>query len=183
MLDYPNRTAIFESIVLPRLPFDKDTVKAFMEKHDAFNAPASTKYHGAWPGGWFDHSLCVMQQLALLSERNGLNWQREESPYIVGFFHDACKLDQYQYMREENGKPVYAWRSDTLYKGHGDKSVIMLASMGAQLTGEEVACIRYHMGAFVEKEMWSDYTRAIHTWPNVLWTHTADMIASHIYDK
>lgn len=25
-----------------------------------------------------------------------------------------------------------------------------------------------------------DYTRAIHRYPNVLWTHQADMIAAHI---
>lgn len=41
-------------------------------------------------------------------------------------------------------------------------------------------CIRYHMGAFTDKEEWQDYTRAIHRYPNVLWTHQADMIAAHI---
>ena len=167
--------------VLPHIPFK--AITDYLTCLDAFNAPASTKYHGAWPGGWFDHSLCVMQQLVLLTDRNGLTWKRPESPYIVGFFHDICKLDQYQYVRDdENGKPVYAWNANTLFKGHGDKSVIMLASLG-QLTEEEVTCIRYHMGAFVDKELWGDYTRAVHQYPNVLWTHTADMIASHIYDK
>ena len=38
----------------------------------------------------------------------------------------------------------------------------------------------YHMGAFTDKEEWQDYTRAIHRYPNVLWTHQADMIAAHI---
>ena len=45
---------------------------------------------------------------------------------------------------------------------------------------EEVLCIRYHMGAFVSKEEWQDYTRAVNKYPNVLWTHTADMLASHV---
>lgn len=48
------------------------------------------------------------------------------------------------------------------------------------ITREEEACIRYHMGAFTEKEEWKDYTDAVERFPNVLWTHTADMIASHI---
>ena len=73
----------------------------------------------------------------------------------------------------------YDYNNETLLKGHGDKSVMMLASL-MQLTEEEAACIRYHMGAFTSKEEWNDYTRAIHMYPNVLWTHQADMIATHI---
>ena len=46
-----------------------------------------------------------------------------------------------------------------------------------------MTCIRYHMGAFIDKEQWNDYTRAVEQYPNVLWTHTADMIASHVYMK
>ena len=75
----------------------------------------------------------------------------------------------------------YNYNNETLFKGHGDKSVMMLASL-MQLTEEEVACIRYHMGAFTDKEEWNDYTRAIHKYPNVLWTHHADMIATHIME-
>lgn len=70
---------------------------------------------------------------------------------------------------------------DTLLKGHGDKSV-MLLSMYLPLTMEEILCIRYHMGAFVDQKEWSDYTRAIHLYNTVLWTHHADMIASHILE-
>nr|DAR68166.1 MAG TPA: hypothetical protein [Caudoviricetes sp.] len=41
-------------------------------------------------------------------------------------------------------------------------------------------CIRYHMGAFTDKSEWNDYTRAVSQYPNVLWTHQADMLASHV---
>lgn len=75
----------------------------------------------------------------------------------------------------------FEYNNETLLKGHGDKSVMMLASL-IQLTEEEVACIRYHMSAFTDKEEWNDYTRAIHKYPNVLWTHHADMIATHIME-
>lgn len=179
------RGDMFMRLVVPNIgSLDCPAMGELFRRYKAFEAPASTKYHGSYPGGWFDHSLCVMQQLVLLTERNGLEWQRPESPYIVGFFHDICKLDQYVEVRQdEAGKPIYAWRSDTLFKGHGDKSVLILASVGAQLTEEEVTCIRYHMGAFIDKEQWNDYTRAVEQYPNVLWTHTADMIASHVYMK
>ena len=95
MIDYQAMSAEFTNRVLPYLPFDKDAVCKFLSKHNAFESPASTKYHGAWPGGWFEHSMTVMKQLVILTDRNGLDWQRKESPYIVGFFHDVCKLDQY----------------------------------------------------------------------------------------
>lgn len=148
-----------------------------------FEAPASTHYHGTWEGGLFDHSLCVMRQLVLLTERNGLHWERKESPWIVGFFHDLCKVDQYTRVRDdESGHPVYAFNGNTLHSGHGEKSVMLLAGL-MRLSEEEVACIRYHMGAFTDKDQWNNYTRAVHMYPNVLWTHTADMLASHVYDR
>ena len=80
---------------------------------------------------------------------------------------------------EVPGKFELEYNNNTLLKGHGEKSVMILASH-IQLTEEEVLCIRYHMGAFSDKNEWTDYTRAIQTYPNVLWTHHADMIASQI---
>lgn len=40
--------------------------------------------------------------------------------------------------------------------------------------------ILFHMGAFTEQDQWRSYTNAVHQFPNVLWTHHADMIASHV---
>ena len=182
-MTHDERAHLFREQVQEHIPFMSWKLYSYLVNSGAFDAPASTKYHGAWPGGWFDHSLCVMRQLVLLTERNGLSWERPESPIVVGFFHDLCKVDQYTRISQEDEPPVYAWNSNTLFRGHGDKSVMMLASLGAQLTEEEVVCIRYHMGAFTDKEMWNDYTRAVEKYPNVLWTHTADMIASHVYLK
>ena len=63
-------------------------------------------------------------------------------------------------------------------QGHGDLSVKMLKEV-INLTPEE-ACIRWHMGAFDDNKNWSEYATAIHKFPNVLWTHTADMMAAHL---
>lgn len=141
-----------------------------------FDEPASVKRHGAYEGGLFMHSYQVALELMKLTERNRLEWQRKESPFIVGVFHDLCKTDFYE--KDENG--LYTYKKDTLFQGHGEKSV-MIASTIMQLTEEEAACICYHMGAFRQEDQWKDYTNAIHAYPNVLWTHTADMIAAHIY--
>lgn len=148
-----------------------------------FSAPASTKYHGNYEGGLFYHSFTVMNILVELSAKNNLKWQRAESPFIVGMFHDLCKIDQY---RIDNSEPYtvgeatrYEYRTNTDFKGHGDKSILLLCQH-TKLTEEEVMCIRYHMGAFTEKDEWRDYTNAVHRYANVLWTHHADMLASHV---
>lgn len=161
--------------------------KTYLWEHGFFHVPASTKFHGAYAGGLFDHSCAVMKALVNLTEKNGLEWRNPNSPYIIGMFHDLCKIDQYCHLitgRTRDGQPIYApdeweYNTETLLKGHGDKSV-MLLSQHMKLTEEEVLCIRYHMGAFTDKEEWRDYTRAVHRYPNVLWTHHADMIASHV---
>ena len=152
-----------------------------------FTSPASTKYHLAHEGGLFEHSCNVTYALLELTKQCGIRWQRPASPYIIGMFHDLCKCDQYKHPVGEllfNGQRdidygSWEYNPDTLLKGHGDKSV-MLLSQFYTLTEEEIMCIRYHMGAFTEKEEWKSYTDAIHRYPNVLWAHTADMIAAHM---
>lgn len=142
-----------------------------------FNAPASTKYHGAYEGGLFDHSIQVAKTLDSLTKRLDLKWSRTESPYIVGMYHDLCKCDNYILDVETN---KYIYNPDIVIPGHGEKSVI-LAQKYIKLTDEEIACIRWHMGAYEkDPKMWDYYGRAIEEYPNVLWTHTADMIASKI---
>lgn len=167
-----------------------DYIFAYLIDNGFFVAPASTKYHGSYEGGLFDHSKNVAEMLVDLTEKLHLQWERSESPYIVGFFHDLCKIDCYchptmaQTIGGEAIKDSNRWEynPNTLFKGHGDKSLMLLSSL-ILLTEEEAACIRYHMGAFTKESEWSDYTSAIHKFPNVLFTHTADMMAAHILEK
>lgn len=142
-----------------------------------FNSPASTKYHGAYEGGLFDHSLEVTKSLVELTEKLGLEWERPESPYIVGMYHDLCKCDLYMWDIETD---KYKYNPEIIIPGHGEKSVMILQRF-ISLTDEEIACIRWHMGAYeTDTKMWEYYGRAIERYPNVLYTHTADMIASKI---
>lgn len=148
-----------------------------LENAGFFTAPASTKYHGAYEGGLFDHSFETAKALVDLTKKLDLKWERPESPYIVGMYHDLCKCDNY-IMDSETGK--YIHNPNIIVPGHGDKSVLLL-SYYFRLTDEEIACIRWHMGAYeTDVKMWDYYDRAIKKYPNVLYTHTADMIASKI---
>jgi 23S rRNA maturation-related 3'-5' exoribonuclease YhaM len=83
----------FNSLVGDIVP--PDVKKDLLDK-GFFVAPASTKYHGNYEGGLFDHSCAVMKTLVDLTEKNGLKWENPGSPYIVGMFHDLCKIDQYR---------------------------------------------------------------------------------------
>jgi hypothetical protein len=154
-----------------------------------FVKPAAIKHHGNHTGGLFEHSLMVAQVLVEMTEKFGFKWSRPESPYIVGMFHDVCKLDNYM---DENvngvvvmgtGSPIsknpkWTYNPEPLFDGHGDKSVMMLSQV-LKLTEEEMLCIRYHMGAYQTND-WDGFDRAIRKYQSVLWTHTADMYASKV---
>lgn len=169
-----------------------DDLMEYLMAYGFFTAPASTKYHGNYEGGLLEHSYMVTKYLLTLTQDNHLIWRKARSPYIVGMFHDLCKIDQYRPIIKsvellDNDRVAtfynecvgFEYNPDTLLKGHGEKSV-MLLSQFYTLTDEEIMCIRYHMGAFTPKEEWRDYTRAVSMYPNVLWTHQADMLASHV---
>lgn len=152
----------------------------FVEKLDKlgfFTAPSSTKYHGAYEGGLFDHSYAVAQLLLNYTNQLDLAWSDDRSPYIVGMFHDLCKCEFYTKLARI---PVeYDYKKELVIPGHGERSVIELQRL-IRLTDEEIACIRWHMGAFDDKELWKSYTLAVKLYPNVLYTHTADMHAANI---
>ena len=185
------QTEMFEQYIMNTV-----MIKDYICNSGFLTAPASTHYHGSYEGGLAEHSINVMMNLVSLTENNGLKWILPRSPYIIGLFHDLCKVDQYKQEIVKlsyyaDGKELeaerhhapgkYEYNNETLFKGHGMKSAV-IASTLMTLTEEEVACIVYHMGAFCDKEEWNDYTRAIHKYPNVLWTHHADMLASHVHE-
>lgn len=182
------RIELFEALMGDRV--SKEFKKWLME-NGFFTAPASTKYHGAYEGGLFDHSYEVAQVLWEMTDRLNLEWKREESPYIIGMFHDLCKIDNYITIEDEPGEMMmgtneikgrevhFDYNPNSILKGHGEKS-IMLLSQFMTLTEEEILCIRFHMGAYEGQDQWDNYDKAIRKYETVLWTHSADMYASKV---
>lgn len=165
-------------------PYVSEEFKGWLIENGFFTAPASIHHHGAYSGALFDHSFAVTKALLSFTERLELKWQLERSPYIVGMFHDLCKVDNYTCTKKPALSPLlegdsWEYNNATLLPGHGDKSVMML-QQHIQLTDEELYCIRWHMGAFDDKENWNSYGRAVTNFPNVLYTHTAYMAAARI---
>lgn len=141
-----------------------------------FVCPASKGHHGNYRSGLYEHSVAVAEELQNLTDRLGLTWQAPTSPWVVGLLHDICKTDDYEYNLNSDDLEI---KFNPGHPGHGMKSVYLLAGH-FNLTNEEKACIQYHMGAYTDKEDWKYLNKAIDRYPNVLYTHMADMIASHI---
>lgn len=179
-------------------------LNAYLRSTSFYDMPASARFHGNHAGGLYEHSVAMFNSLRQMN----LEWGRPESPYIVAFGHDVCKIDAYtmkdpgwEATDDDNVKCRYCgyvhdskskycpkcdaymgeWVNNPKHPGgHAELSIHILRNAGIELTEEEAACIRWHMGAFDDPQNWSNYTNAIHVYPNVLWTHTADMVAAHI---
>ena len=130
-------------------------------KSDYFNAPASSAFHGNYPGGLAEHSLNVYNvamrvKVAMIEMKPELADRiPDESIAIVALLHDLCKTNVYK-IEKKNRKINGVWVETDAYGvdyskfplGHGEKSVIMLLSLGFALTRDEMLAIRWHMAAW-----------------------------------
>ncbi len=172
---------------------------AWLESTDFFVAPASSRYHGAVPGGLVQHSVAVCQALnSLLAVLNPLECPWDESrnaeqlfssAVFVALLHDVCKAHYYKETtrraKDENGKwqDVRAYCvEDALPLGHGEKSLYLVGKY-FDLTDEEAAAIRWHMGAFYDQNRHKEMSQAFEIYPLALLLHQADMIASHLWKQ
>ncbi|MGN0338641.1 MAG: HD domain-containing protein [Lachnospiraceae bacterium] len=155
-----------------------------------FMCPAGRSHHGAYVGGLYEHSRNVAQELSYLTSKLGLTWERPQSPVIIGFLHDICKTYQYDIIINHEKPDGYEirWNKNNIIPGHGEASVYIIQELEVKhpcfkLTDEEKACIRYHMGAYTDKSEWDTLDTAIKRYPNIIYTHMADMFASKIIEK
>lgn len=146
---------------------------AWLETTDFFEAPASTRFHGAYPGGLVEHSLNVYYALLGQFTIRDYGW---ESVAVVALLHDVCKTGYYR--RERDGK--YSVK-DQLPMGHVEKSVYLVMKY-MDLTDDEALAIRWHMGAY--DDAFRGGSRALNEAQDkcdlVLALHNADMQATQV---
>lgn len=159
---------------------------------DFFTAPASTRFHGSYPGGLVEHSLnvyyCLKDYLARerVRETYGLV-PEEETIAIVSLLHDLCKVNCYREgtrnVKGPDGKwttvPTYDYDDDLPY-GHGEKSVYIISGF-MRLTREEAFAIRYHMG-FTEEGNIRNVGKSFELYPLGFALNTADMEATYFLE-
>ena len=154
----------------------------WMCAHGFFEAPASTKHHGAEPGGLAKHSINVCLRLFALAGQEEENKQAAkytvETLAIVALLHDLCKIDAYKETQEGSNRRYEITRN--FPAGHGEKSVILIMRF-MYLTDEEILAIRWHMGPydFYAKGGGYDLDNAFHQCKLAVMLHLADMMATH----
>lgn len=157
-------------------------------KTDYFEAPASTKFHSNFKGGLAVHSDNVVEILLKKNEEYNLGL-KQDSIYIIGYLHDLCKCNMYKETIKLRKNNLDKWEGyktfsteDELPLGHGEKSVILIQQF-IKLSLEETMCIRWHMGAYLPKEDYTQLNKAIEKFKSVLITHIADLEASHLLEE
>ena len=171
-----------------------DVLLDYLEhKSDFFTAPASARYHGAWPGGLCEHSVNVYRCLAAYLERErvkelyGLEYSAE-SIALVALLHDVCKTGCYKAGTRNVKGPDGRWQAvptfyyeDSLPYGHGEKSVYILSGF-LRLTREEAMAIRWHMG-FSGDEDKRLVGQALQQYPLAFALSVADMEATYFLEN
>ncbi|HCW54073.1 MAG TPA: hypothetical protein DG753_10110 [Clostridium sp.] len=166
-----------------------DLIKYLLERTDYFTAPASTKFHSNFDGGLAFHSNNVVELLIQKNEQYKLGLSLD-TIYLTGYLHDLCKCNIYEKtMRLKKDEMTGKWIGYASYEinesvplGHGEKSVILLQQF-VKLTLEECLMIRWHMGAYIPKEDYRDYNKAIEMYKSVLAFTNADAEASHFLEE
>ena len=121
-------------------------VLSYLREVKYFTAPSSFKCHGGWIGGNFDHSVKVTELLLEYTAKEGLKWDREESPYIIGLFHDMCKCDQRGFkLKNGEAKVISLYPLDNR---HSERSIELIEAHIIKLTEEEKQCVYFHMGEY-----------------------------------
>jgi len=158
---------------------------------DFFDAPASTRFHGAYQGGLVEHSVNVYHCLKAYLERPRVREEYglrvdDESVAIAALLHDLCKINCYK-PGTRNVKENGVWKtvptfeySDDLPYGHGEKSVYIITGF-MRLTREEAFAIRYHMG-FAGTEEARNVDEAFQRFPLAFALSTADMEATYFLE-
>lgn len=128
----------------------------WLEKTDFYTCPASSRFHGAYPGGLLQHSLNVYDEAVRLLAAYPEIEISEESVIISTLFHDLCKVNYYSVQKknrknEETGMwekyDAYVVNEKFHFGGHGSKSVFLLQNF-IKLTPEEAVAINCHMASW-----------------------------------
>ena len=156
----------------------------WMEQNGFFDAPCSSKYHLAEPGGLAKHSLNVFKTAMEESiafyrgKENEVTFEFINAITICSLLHDIGKTGQF-------GKTNYLPDSDSLYKTNGEllyiphevRSIAILSKF-IDLTEEEQYAILYHNGLYSNLDNFKGKET-----PLLMILHFADMWASRVVEK
>lgn len=149
----------------------------WMEREGFFEAPASAKHHGNFPGGLCQHSINVAMEALDLCATPAFKGVPPQEAIAAALLHDICKIGKY--WPGSDGKYHY---TDNRALGHGSESVIM-AQRFIQLTDAEQVAILWHMGLYGDPDKASTLSRAYTLYPLSMLLHFADMMATYCDER
>lgn len=148
--------------------------------------PASTKYHGAYPGGLFDHSLMVYKYALEFNDKYNL---KELPNFIACMFHDICKVGKYDlstHTKSDGTKEsIYSYNPNYSGIEHGAESLrrlLLIDDVDSETLPEPWQfAVAYHMGVFGVSDIeMSNFSKMSEKYPEILLLHHCDMLATKI---
>lgn len=165
-----------------------------------FEAPASSHFHLAVPGGLVQHSLntchagLMLREQVLKMKPDLEPLLREDSIIVATLLHDVCKADIYRptVKRRRDAQGIFHDEKiyDVTYKnfpmGHGEKSAIVVLRSGFDIHDDEMLAIRWHMTAwdlaFQNAEAKNCINTARNKYPLCSLVNLADGIAANLLE-
>lgn len=158
----------------------------WLDSTDFFEAPASTTFHGSYPGGLVEHSLQVYNEICELKAIPKFQSVDIASACLLALIHDWCKIELYEsYNRNVKDEETGKWTQVKCYKrgkpafpfGHGTASMF-LAQRFFKLNQEECLAIQWHMGPwYVHEADHNDLQASNETYPLVHMLQFADQLS------
>lgn len=170
------------------MPYEKAI--DWLRTTDFYTAPASTKYHEAFPGGLLIHSLNVYNHMLELAKLDDFNKVSISHATMAALVHDWCKIGYYEsYQKNVKNEATGQWEKEVAYKvnqkglplGHGVTS-LYLAMQVMRLTPEQALAIRWHMGHWQVCDLeQNEFQKANSEYPMVYLIQFADQLSCTEY--
>ncbi len=180
----------------------KQLLKDWLESHEYWTSPASTRFHGNVKGGLAAHSLMVARQSLYFAVQFANNYLTSKvsdmfeytafDVFIAAIAHDFCKSGSYQTEHKKTKDYQGNWVYSSYYKtkttnrnlGHGNESVLLVLEIFPELLARRhvLEAISRHMGFsdLTDTEM-LNYTNMLQN-PLVLLIQLADQSAAAWWD-
>lgn len=184
---------------------DETERKAFiswMDTHEFWTSPASSRFHGNVKGGLAGHSLLVVKQAFIYAKvfadnftatkRNDRFTFTAEDIFISALAHDFCKAGSYNLESKKTKdlkgnwkyEPYYRNKNDWRNLGHGNESVLLLLESMPRLLKNRtlIEAVSRHMGFSDLSEMETyNYSLFLQN-PLVVLIQLADETAAQWFD-
>ena len=178
----------------------KEKLLAFYKKieEDVVIAPASssTEHHSAFPGGYVDHVIRVVEialDLELIwAKYKGIKNHTREELVFACLNHDLGKmgllgkpyyLDNDNAWEIKNRNKVYKYNDELPYTSVPDRSLFLLQEAGVPVTINEYIAIKTHDGLYDDANKAYLMTYSVYNKPRTylpFLIHEADMIAARV---